>query len=80
MKKMKRDFEEELLDAPGEKEMLEVEKQQMTVEKQELASKVSRLSEEVPLGLRNGLMSWGWGTAGQAPCPPQNALSLSVRR
>ena len=45
--------------------MLEVEKQQMTAEKQELASKVSHLSEEVHLGLRCGLMSWRWGTAGQ---------------
>lgn len=37
----------------------------MTAEKQKLASKVSHLSEDGLLGLRHGLMSLGWVTAGQ---------------
>ena len=57
-----------------------MEKQQKTTEKQELASKVSHLSEKVHLRLRCGLMSWGWGTAGQTPCLPQNAVSFSLER
>lgn len=80
MKVAKRDFEEKLLDARGGKEMLDLGKQQMTAEKQELASKVSYPSEEVHLGLRHGLMSWGCSTAGQRLCSPQRALSLSGER
>ncbi|CAM9463514.1 unnamed protein product [Bubo scandiacus] len=81
MKETKRDFVEKLLDACGEKEMLDMEKQQMTVEKQELASKVShrmeRLKEDLE-GIKKEMASGSSslpaaslpGTAGNIQPPP----------
>lgn len=61
MKRMKKDFMEQVLDARGG-EIPDVKKKQVAEEKQELERKFSCLSEEVHHRLGHGLVSWEWVT------------------